>query len=61
MDTKNNLTECCKKFLGIYPYDTGTNILRDDSLYYASICKTFGKSETWAECKRLLAEKQNNQ
>lgn len=38
-----NVIDDCKKYFGLYPYNTWANIVVSDSYFYMDMCKKYGK------------------
>lgn len=38
-----DITDDCKKYLGIFPYNDWTNICVGDSYFYKDICNRYGE------------------
>lgn len=52
-----NIVEDCKKYLGLAPYDTDSNIVRGDGFYYNSLCSMYGESQVQNTIKALRKER----
>lgn len=43
MNNNNNLIDDCKKYVGLPPYDSWTNLNVLDPYYYKELCKKYGE------------------
>ena len=50
---EHNLIDDCKKYLGIYPYNTWTNIVVYDLYFYEDMCKKYGEQNVANAIKKL--------
>lgn len=49
----SNITEDVKKYLGIAPYNTDSNIVRGDCYYYKQLCSTYGEAAVQNKIREL--------
>ena len=49
----NNIIEDVKKYLGIEPYNTDSNIVRGDYYYYNQLCAKYGELQVQQLIKAL--------
>lgn len=49
----NNITDDIKKYLGIEPYNTDSNIVRGDYCYYKQLCNMYGEVEVQNKIRDL--------
>ena len=54
---KEGLTNGCKKFMGLPPYNNFCNIVMGDGYFYQSLCGIYGKEQVDKEIERLQFEK----
>lgn len=47
------LIDDCKKYLGIAPYNTYSNIVISDPFFYNSMCKKYGAEDVTCVIKNL--------
>lgn len=52
-----NITDDCKKFLGLPPYDDYSNVVVSDPHYYQDLCNKYGKQQIDNTCCLLLKNK----
>lgn len=52
----NNITDDVKKYLGLAPYDTDSNIVRGDYYYYKQLCSEYGEVAVQCKIKTLCGK-----
>ena len=52
----NNITEDCKKYLGITPYNQVSNVCLLDIYYLESLYSKYGREKVQEEIGRLISE-----
>ena len=55
-----NLTNDCRKYLGLTPFDTGTNIVRGDSYFLQSLYDKYGEEKVYNELDKLRKAEGDN-
>ena len=51
-----NVVDDCKKYLGLSPYNTWTNVVVSDSYFYMDMCKKYGEEIVNKTIKALKQE-----